>query len=274
MNKNKLRKGVDRALDQQARRRFLIKYMQQERLKSANVRPEVISDDATAQKRLLRKLFNLRGPAPASDSFMRVQDRYLFNENHVAPIIYQSDLDMIRPKIYLWQGDITQLAVDAIVNPANSRMLGCFIPNHGCLDNQIHTKAGIQLRLADQKAMAGERLEATGKAKLTPGFNLPAKFVIHTVGPVIIHQVTPLRRQLLAGSYQSCLELAEQKGLSELAFCCISTGEFRFPHDLAAQIAVNTVNDYLSSHTNAPDVIFAVNSDLDKALYLHELEGE
>ncbi|MEE8825440.1 O-acetyl-ADP-ribose deacetylase [Lentilactobacillus sunkii] len=258
-------------MEQVERRQFLIKYMQHERYELARVRPEEMPSDETGQKRLLRKLFNLRQPDSASDEFVRIQDDYLNEVNHAEPFLGKSDLPQVKPKIYLWQGDITRLKVDAIVNPANSRMLGCFVPNHGCLDNLIHTKAGIQLRLADQKIMRGKSPEATGKAEITPGFNLPAKYVIHTVGPVIIHQVTPLRRDLLADSYRSCMQLAEAKGLHEIAFCCISTGEFRFPHPDAAKIAVKTVTDYLKEHPDAPDVIFAVYSPEDLALYKQEL---
>lgn len=257
---------------QQQRRQYLIDYLQTERVNELHVKPEPIPDDEAGQRRLLHRLFNLREPAPASRQFIKIQDQYLDHLIHEKPIIQKADLTAVRPKIYLWRGDLTQLAVAAIVNPANSRMLGCFIPNHHCLDNQIHTKAGIQLRLADQQAMGDETVEAVGNAKITPGFNLPAANVIHTVGPVIIHQVTPLRRELLAKSYRSCMTLATKKGLSEIAFCCISTGEFRFPHDLAAQIAIKTVTDFLRDQPQAPDVIFAVNNETDYELYQQSLE--
>lgn len=257
---------------QPERRQYLIDYLQTERVNALHVKPELIPADEVGQRRLLHRLFNLREPAPASPKFIKIQDQYLNGVIHEKPIVRKRDLTAIRPKIYLWLGDLTQLAVTAIVNPANSRMLGCFIPNHHCLDNQIHTKAGIQLRLADQRVMGDEAVEATGNAKMTPGFNLPADNVIHTVGPVIIHQVTPLRRDLLRKSYHSCMTLADNKGLPEIAFCCISTGEFRFPHDLAAQIAIKTVTEYLQAHPQAPDVVFAVNSKEDYELYQQSLE--
>ncbi|MCH5299755.1 MAG: protein-ADP-ribose hydrolase, partial [Ruminococcus sp.] len=165
---------------------------------------------------------------------------------------------------YLWQGDITTLRCDAIVNAANSGMTGCYAPCHGCIDNAIHTYAEVQLRLecARQMRLQGHE-EETGKAKISPAYNLPCKFVLHTVGPIISDRVTKRDRELLASCYRSCLELAEQNGVKNIAFCCISTGEFHFPNDLAAEIAVETVKQYRGNM----EVIFNVFKDFDYEIY-------
>src|SRR5699024_2770411 len=177
---------------------------------------------------LFRGLCNVRPPENVSDDFLRVQDAFLTEWNESRTITRMEDLQEVEPQVYVWQGDITRLAVDAIVNAANSDFIGCMHPNHHCIDNIIHTRAGVQLRLecADIIQKQG-RKEAMGKAKLTKGYNLPAPYVIHTVGPYIDQRgVTPLKEQLLASSYKSCLDVATEKGLTSIAFCCISTGEF------------------------------------------------
>ncbi|MET3633805.1 O-acetyl-ADP-ribose deacetylase (regulator of RNase III) [Streptococcus porcorum] len=183
-----------------------------------------------------------------------------------------SDLQEVEPQIYLWQGDITSLEVDAIVNAANSQLLGCFVPHHRCIDNAIHSQSGLQLRLACYQLMKTQRhLEATGQAKITPAYNLPANYVIHTVGPIIQEEVRSQDEALLASSYQKSLELAVEKGLTSIAFCCISTGEFRFPNQLAAEIAVRTVRAFVYDHPQL-HVIFNVFKDEDRAIY-QELLG-
>ncbi len=174
---------------------------------------------------------------------------------------------------YLWQGDITTLPCDAIVNAANSEMLGCFGPCHGCIDNAIHTFAWVQLRLkcAEIRKKQGHR-EETGKAKITPGYNLPCKYILHTVGPIVRGSLTKRDCGLLASCYRSCLELAEQSGVKSIAFCCISTGEFRFPNDKAAEIAVKTVKDFKSRSHSKIKVVFNVFKELDYGIY-RELLG-
>ena len=171
-------------------------------------------------------------------------------------------------RLILWQGDITTLQCDAIVNAANSQMLGCFSPCHGCIDNIIHTMSGVQLRLACHEIMQAQgHEEPTGQAKITPGFNLPAKYVLHTVGPIIDDEVSPKAEALLASCYRSCLELAERHDLHSIAFCCISTGVFRFPPDLAAETAIRTVEEFLRKDTCVQQVIFNVFKDSDLEIY-------
>ena len=179
-----------------------------------------------------------------------------------------SDLEPIQKGIYLWRGDITTLQCDGIVNAANSRLLGCFCPNHGCIDNAIHTFAGVQLRLACAKLMRKQgHEEETGKAKITPAYNLPCRYVLHTVGPIIKGCLTQQDCDLLASCYRSCLELAEQNGLKSIAFCCISTGEFYFPNDKAAEIAIQTVKKYKERTPSEIEVIFNVFKELDYNIY-------
>lgn len=196
-----------------------------------------------------------------------MQDAYLQGETAAKVITDIADLTPIQPGLYLWQGDITTLKCDAIVNAANSGMTGCYIPNHRCIDNAIHTFAGVELRLACAELMQQGYPEPTGRAKITPAFNLPCKYVLHTVGPIIDGRVTKADKELLASCYRSCLELAAENGLESVAFCCISTGEFHFPNEQAAQIAVETVKEFLKTQTSVKKVIFNVFKDLDKAIY-------
>ena len=220
--------------------------------------------------RLLRSLMNVRPPMPATKEFLQVQDAYLQQMTAENGIV---DIDSLPTsvkdeKLILWQGDITTLQCDAIVNAANSQMLGCFSPCHGCIDNIIHTMAGVQLRLACHEIMQKQgHEEPTGQAKITPGFNLPARFVLHTVGPIIDDEVTAKDEALLASCYRSCLELAAEHGCQSIAFCCISTGVFRFPADRAAKIAVQTVEDFLRTDSGIRRVIFNVFKDSDLAIY-------
>ncbi len=225
-----------------------------------------IPKDVYEQKRLLRALFNVRPPEPISDEFLAVQDAYLKEAIREKGVTTLAELSPIRPHQYLWRGDITTLEADAIVNAANSQMLGCFSPNHGCIDNAIHTFAGVQLRLACHKLMRAQgHEEPTGTAKITPGYNLPAKYVLHTVGPIVSGRLTDRHRRELASCYESCLNLAAINGLSSVAFCCISTGVFGFPQKEAAEIAVETVTAF-QKHTEI-DVVFNVFKEADLRLY-------
>ncbi len=252
-------------MTQDDRRKYLIAELLKEQPEYSNI-PVPISK--TEEKQLLRALFNVRLPLPTGDDFLRVQDAYLQEEIAQKGITSTDDLEPIKPDIYLWQGDITTLKCDAIVNAANSQMLGCFYPNHGCIDNAIHTFSGVQLRLKCAEMMQKQdKNEETGKAKITPAFNLPCRYVLHTVGPIISGRVTKEDKELLASCYRSCLELAAKNGLESVAFCCISTGEFHFPNDLAAVIAVEAVKQFMNRKTSVKKVIFNVFKDLDKAIY-------
>ena len=207
---------------------------------------------------------------PVSEEFLQIQDAFLKEMTEGKGIVDADSLPPCAgdPRLVLWQGDITTLRCDAIVNAANSQMLGCFSPCHGCIDNIIHTMSGVQLRLACHGVMQKQRHEEpTGQAKITPGFNLPAKYVLHTVGPIINDEVTPKAEALLASCYRSCLELAEQHNLQSIAFCCISTGVFSFPPDLAAEIAIRTVEEFLQKETGIRRVIFNVFKDSDLEIY-------
>ena len=220
------------------------------------------------RRRLLRALLNVRPPEPLDRGFYQVQDAYLQEELRRKGVTRLADLCPVRPGLYLWQGDITTLAVDAIVNAANGSMLGCFIPCHGCVDNAIHTAAGFQLRRECTRMMAlqpGE--EPPGRAKITNAYNLPCRYVLHTVGPIVRGAVTAEDRALLASCYRSCLELAAPHGCRSVAFCCISTGEFHFPNELAAQIAIQTVSEWQRNHPDQIEVIFNVFKDSDYAIY-------
>ena len=220
------------------------------------------------QKRLLRSLFNIRLPGVIGKDFLKVQDEYLQEETKEKGITNLSDLTPIEKGIYLWQGDITSLACDAIVNAANSGMTGCYQPCHNCIDNCIHTYAGIQLRNACAEIMEHQGYpEPTGHAKITPAYNLPCRYVIHTVGPIVQGRLTERHEQLLASCYRSCLEAAEENGLKSIAFCCISTGVFGFPQNRAAEIAVKTVREYQAETKNELEVIFNVFKDVDYAIY-------
>ena len=234
-----------------------------------------IPRDENEQKRLLRSLMNIRSPKEISEDFLSVQDAFLREETAAKGITDLSDLSPVAKGIYLWQGDITTLRCDAIVNAANSGMTGCYAPCHNCIDNCIHTYAGVQLRLACAKLMAEQgHPEETGKAKITSGYNLPCKYVIHTVGPIISGALTERDKELLASCYRSCLELAEQNGVTSIAFCCISTGEFHFPNDKAAEIAVETVTNDLEQTDSEMEVIFNVFKDVDYQIYRNLLVGD
>ena len=252
-------------MKQSERRIFLIKSLLQERTEYRDIS---ISADTEEQKQLLRALMNVRAPKPIGTEFLRIQDEYLQYEIAAKGITDVVELTPVQQGIYLWQGDITTLKCDAVVNAANSGMTGCYIPNHRCIDNAIHTFAGIQLRLVCDNLMEQQGYpEPAGSAKITPAFNLSSRYVLHTVGPVISGKVKKHERELLASCYRSCLELAAENKLESVAFCCISTGEFHFPNELAAEIAVQSVKEFFRLQTGVKKVIFNVFKDLDKNIY-------
>ena len=229
--------------------------------------PEIPEDEA-GQKRLLRSLFNIRIPRPVSREFLTVQDVYLQEEVRRKGITDFVGLQPVQEGIYLWQGDITTLRCDAIVNAANGGMLGCFVPCHGCIDNAIHTFAGVQLRLACAELVKRQgHEEETGRAKITPAFNLPCRYVLHTVGPVVSGLLTEKDKDLLTSCYLSCLELAGKNDIKSIAFCCISTGEFHFPNGKAAEIAIETVREWQRKNPGRIEVIFNVFKDYDYEIY-------
>ena len=217
-----------------------------------------------------RALVNTRPPIPADPAWLAMQDELLQGMIAEAGVSTVGDAEPspVDPRLRLWRGDITTLAADAIVNAANSQMLGCWVPGHHCIDNAIHTFAGVQLRAECARIMEAQgHEEPTGTAKITPAYNLPSKHVIHTVGPIAGGHPTDLHRDQLASCYQSCLDLAAEGGLRSIAFCCISTGVFGFPQEEAAQIAVSTVRGWLDAHDSDMVVIFNVFSQRDEALY-------
>ena len=252
-------------MDQAQRRLFLLQSLLKERTEYRYVD---IPAEAESQRQLLRGLMNIRAPRDADENFLEIQDEYLQGETAAKGITDIADLTPVQPGLYLWQGDITTLRCDAIVNAANSGMTGCYIPNHRCIDNAIHSFAGVELRLACAELMERQGCpEPTGRAKITPAFNLPCRHVLHTVGPIIEGRVTQRDRELLASCYRACLELAAEYELESVAFCCISTGEFHFPNELAAEIAVETVKEFLKKQTSVKKVIFNVFKDTDRRIY-------
>jgi O-acetyl-ADP-ribose deacetylase (regulator of RNase III) len=249
---------------------LILNFLVDERNKYGNL---IIPYDLAGKRQLMRSLMNLRPPVPISELFLKAQDKELQKQLHEKGIVRlnQALLSPIDNRLKLWQGDITRLKADAIVNAANSQMLGCFVPLHSCIDNAIHSAAGIQLRLECNELMKKQdHQEPTGSAKLTKAYNLPSNFVIHTVGPIInTGTVTPEDEYQLASCYQSCLQLANENKLKSIAFCCISTGEYRFPNQLAAEIAVRTVRKYftLSPDKGIEAVVFNVYKDIDFSIY-------
>lgn len=256
--------GVN-TMTQDDRRKYLIAELLKEQPEYSNISVPI---SKTEEKQLLRALFNVRLPLPIGDDFLRVQDEYLQEEIAQKGITSIDDLEPVKPDIYLWQGDITTLKCDAIVNAANNQMLGCFCPNHGCVDNAIHTFSGVQLRLkcAEIMKMQGKD-EETGKAKITPAYNLPCKYILHTVGPIVTGKLTDKDCELLRSCYRSCLTLADEYKLNSVAFCCISTGEFHFPNDKGAKNAIETVGEYKKQTNSKIKVIFNVFKNPDYEIY-------
>lgn len=216
---------------------------------------------------VFRGLVNVRQPYQPSPEYLLAEESLLQSKLAQPASLDQWQKSHLDQDLFLWQGDITRLKVDAIVNAANKDGLGCFIPNHHCIDNTIHTMAGAQVRTDMAKVLNGRKLPV-GKVVVTEGYNLPAKFIFHTVGPVIYKEpVSKMNQDLLASCYKNCLVEADARGLSTIAFCSISTGEFHFPNPLARDIAIQTVQDYLKETGSTLQVVFNVFSDEDLALY-------
>ena len=254
-------------MTQSEKRRYLIEKLLSEQPQYKDME---LPDSTEEQKRLLRSLMNIRAPRPIGKEFLKVQDEYLSEEVREKGVIDSEFLpvSLIDSRLALWRGDITTLKIDAIVNAANSGLRGCFVPCHSCIDNIIHSVSGIQLRLACDELMTKQgHEEPTGKAKITPAFNLPCRYVLHTVGPIVSGILTKKHCQQLADCYKSCLELASDRGLRSIAFCCISTGEFHFPQKAAAEIAVRTVTDFLQDNTQIEKVVFNVFKQEDYNIY-------
>lgn len=252
-------------MTQSERQIFLIKELISEKNEYKNI--QIPSDDAQ-QKILLRSLMNIREAKNADKKFLEIQDEYLQEELMQKGITDINTLLQVKKNIYLWKGDITTLKCDAIVNAANSAMTGCYEPCHSCIDNCIHTFSGIQLRAECDSLMKKQGfLEPTGNAKITGAYNLPCKFVIHTVGPIIKNSVTKKDCELLQNCYRSCLNLAKKNNLQSIAFCCISTGVFCFPNEKAAQIAVTTVKEFLAKEKSQMKVVFNVFKNEDYEIY-------
>lgn len=252
-------------MTQQERLSYLIEYLKKENSDLGKIN---IPDSEAEQKMLLRSLMNIRPPKAITKEFLNIQDDYLQEEQKQKKLISPADLSPVQKGIYLWQGDITSLKTDGIVNAANNALLGCFVPCHGCIDNAIHSAAGVQLRLECSRIMAAQKsAEPTGKAKITKAYNLPCRYVLHTVGPIIYNKVTDKDCALLTDCYRSCLNLATAYDLKSIAFCCISTGEFRFPNELAAKIAIHTVKEYQQKNQNGLEVVFNVFKDKDYEIY-------
>ena len=231
--------------------------------------------DREGKQRILRSLMNIRMPKALPADVLEVQDKYLAGRAEEKGIVRLEDIPEIRDGMSIWQGDITRLAVDAIVNAANSQMLGCFIPMHNCIDNCIHSFAGVQLRcecsrqMEQLRARFGQDYEQpTAVPMLTDAYNLPAKKVIHIVGPIVYCELTPSLEQNLADCYTNTLDMCLKNSLKSVAFCSISTGVFHFPKDRAAEIAVETVSTWLAEHPGQIDrVIFNVFKDEDRKYY-------
>lgn len=247
-------------------------------------------EDYGEKRMLLRSLMNIRMPGKMNENVVKVQDEFLTEEAREKGIVELTDIPTAAEqygsshpyadKISVWQGDITRLRAGAIVNAANSQMLGCFVPCHKCIDNAIHSAAGIELREACSHYMKRRRMqygaryeEPTGRAVLTKGYNLPADYVIHTVGPIVGGSLNQKLKDDLKSCYLNVLECCVEHGIRSVAFCCISTGEFHFPNDEAAKIAADTVTGFLKEH--GPDfdrIIFNVFKDVDRELYEAELK--
>lgn len=259
-------------MTQDERRQYLIEYLLKEEIR---FRGQKIPKDKKGQENLLRSLMNVRLPKPISEEFIRIQDEYLMERNKERGVTDVADLMPVASdsRLYIWQGDITTLRCDAIVNACNSQMLGCFSPMHACIDNFIHTYAGVELRLEMNEIMTKQgHEEETGKAKITSGYNLSAKYILHTVGPIIQWGVTKEDEELLASCYRECLKLAADTGVESVTFCCLSTGVFRFPQLRAAEIAIATVKTFLDNDDRIKKVVFNVFKDEDLKIYRNILE--
>lgn len=245
---------------------FLLDEMPQYRTQAKD-----FENDYVSKRQLLRSLMNIRPPMDISEEFLNLQDELLRMETAEKGVI---DVSKLNSRIILWQGDITRLNADAVVNAANNKLLGCFYPCHSCIDNAIHSAAGIQLRLECNQIMQKQGFdEPTGTAKITSAYNLPSKYVIHTVGPIVQGTLTDKHCKELADCYKSCLSLTAENSLKSIAFCCISTGEFHFPNEKAAEIAVKEVTNFLGQNDSIEKVVFNVFKDMDYNIYKRLLKG-
>lgn len=252
-------------MNQSERRTYLIENLLKEQGGYAKMQ---IPSEENEQRTILRSLMNIRMPRFISEEFLQIQDEYLAEIRKEKGTITFSDMEEVMPDIYIWQGDITRLEVGAIVNAANSGMTGCYQPCHNCIDNCIHTYAGIQLRNKCAEIMKVQGYEEpTGQAKITPAYNLPCNYVIHTVGPIVQGRLTKEHERLLESCYRNCLTIADENDVESIAFCCISTGVFMFPNERAAEIAVETVRKYKEENNSSIKVIFNVFKDEDAAIY-------
>lgn len=264
--------GMSKELTQEQRLDYLVEEFKAD---SVEYKDLEIPKDEEGKRRVLRSLMNIRMPKKMPDDVMTVQDEYLKERAADKGIVELSGIPVIRDVISIWQGDITRLAVDAIVNAANSQMLGCFVPMHTCIDNCIHTFAGIRLREECNRKMNELRIrygkdyeQPTAVPMLTDAYNLPAKKVIHIVGPIVRYKLTPALEKDLADCYRNTLDMCRENDLKSVAFCCISTGVFRFPNKRAAEIAVDTVGKWLAEHDGQMErVIFNVFKDDDRDIY-------
>lgn len=265
-----------RNITQEQRLDYLVKEFKAE---SVEYKDLETPNDREGKKRLLRSLMNIRMPKDMDENIIKIQDEYLAARAEEKGVISLSDIPAMKGCISIWQGDITRLAVDAVVNAANSQMLGCLIPLHACIDNCIHTFAGVQLRAECDRQMRtlrkkyGKNYEQpTAVPMLTDAYNLPAKEVIHIVGPIVQYRLTPELEKDLSDCYSNTLDMCMENGLKTVAFCCISTGVFNFPNKRAAEIAVKTVTDWLLENPNKMErVIFNVFKDEDREYYEEEL---
>lgn len=252
-------------MKQDERRKWLIRKLLDENM---HYREYEVPDDIQEQKDMLRSLMNVRMPKDIDEEFLAVQDAYLQQVQEEKGVVTLEDMEELQPGLYIWKGDITRLQVGAIVNAANSGMTGCYQPCHNCIDNCIHTYAGIQLRNYCDNMMRQQGYEeSTGQAKITLAFNLPCDYVIHTVGPIVQGWLTGKHERLLSSCYESCLRTAEEHGVKSIAFCCISTGVFMFPNEKAAQIAVQTVREFMEKTNSGIQVIFNVFKEEDERIY-------
>ena len=252
-------------MEQSEQRRWLIRKLLDENM---HYRDYDIPDDTQEQKMMLRSLMNVRMPKDISGEFLSIQDAYLQQVQEEKGVVTLKEMEELQPDLYIWKGDITRLQVGAIVNAANSGMTGCYQPCHNCIDNCIHTYAGIQLRnYCDDMMRQQGYEEPTGQAKITPAFNLPCDYVIHTVGPIVQGRLTGKHEKLLASCYESCLRTAEEHGVKSIAFCCISTGVFMFPNEKAALTAVQTVREFKKKTNSGIQVVFNVFKEEDERIY-------
>ncbi len=255
-------------MEQEERLDYLIGYLQKHG--SALRLPE--AKTLEEKKAYFRALMNVWEVQPLTEEFLNIQDRYLQEELKSKPVRKMQDLMPVQKNLFVWQGDITLLAVDAVVNAANKSLLGCFLPLHKCIDNAVHSFAGLQLRAKCFEIMQAQgREEETGQAKITPAYNLPSRYVIHTVGPIAGQKLTAQDEALLCSCYRSCMRCAAEQGLTSIAFCCISTGEFHFPNQRAGELAVQTVKACQREFAQDMNVVFNVYKDIDMDIYIELL---